>query len=41
MIGPEQIYLTHMSHWFPPHEKSKQLLPDNVHMAWDGLELVI
>ena len=40
-IGPDKVYLTHVSHWFPPHEKSIELLPENVFMAWDGLELII
>lgn len=40
-IDPELVYLTHLSHWFPPYEKSMLLLPNNVHMAWDGLELEI
>lgn len=36
-IGPEQAYLTHISHLFGQHAEIEQELPSNVHVAYDGL----
>jgi len=35
-IGPEQAYLTHMSHDLE-HEATNRLLPKGVELAYDGL----
>ena len=40
-IRPEKAYLTHISHLFGRHEEIEKLLPENVYMAYDGLELEI
>ncbi len=39
-INPKKAYLTHLSHNFPPTEDIGGLLPENVQLAYDGLELV-
>lgn len=36
-INPGCAYLTHMSHGIGLHEQASQQLPDNVHLAYDGL----
>ena len=38
-VKPEQAYLTHISHLMGLHEDVEQQLPDNVHLAYDGLKL--
>jgi phosphoribosyl 1,2-cyclic phosphate phosphodiesterase len=38
-INPEKAYLTHISHLFGKHEEISKLLPTNVEIAYDGLEL--
>lgn len=38
-INPEQAYLTHMSHFIGKHQDVEKELPDNVHLAYDGLKL--
>jgi phosphoribosyl 1,2-cyclic phosphate phosphodiesterase len=38
-IRPERAYLTHISHTFGLHEKVQKTLPENVFIAYDGLEL--
>jgi phosphoribosyl 1,2-cyclic phosphate phosphodiesterase len=38
-IGPEKAYLTHISHLFGKHEDIEKELPENVHVAFDGLRL--
>lgn len=40
-IGPEAAYLTHISHLFGRHDEIEKLLPENVHVAYDGLILNI
>jgi len=40
-INPEIAYLTHISHLFGKHEDIESKLPDNVRVAYDGLELVL
>ncbi len=39
-IGPRKAYLTHISHQFGRHEEIKQLLPEGVEPAYDGLHFV-
>lgn len=36
-IEPERAYLTHISHLFGTHEEIIKMLPNNVHVAYDGL----
>lgn len=36
-VKPEKAYLTHISHLFGKHEEIEELLPINVHAAYDGL----
>ncbi len=40
-IAPGRAYLTHLSHDMGLHAKVDPTLPDGVHLAYDGLELVI
>ena len=40
-IKPKKAYLTHVSHLFGTHEEIEGLLPENVYVAYDGLELEI
>lgn len=39
-INPEQAYFTHISHYLGLHEEVEQELPDNVHLAYDGLQIM-
>jgi len=38
-INPQAAYLTHISHAMGLHEEVQKTLPDNVFLAWDGLEV--
>jgi len=38
-IKPEKAYLTHISHLMGLHEVVENELPDNIHLAYDGLTL--
>ena len=38
-INPAQAYLTHISHKMGLHREVSEILPDNVHLAYDGLKL--
>ncbi len=40
LINPEKAFLTHISHKFPPVKEMKGLLPKNVQLAYDGMELL-
>lgn len=40
-IGPEQAYITHLSHLMGKHEDLEQELPANVYAAFDGLKVQI
>ncbi len=40
-IKPEAAYLTHMSHFIGKHEDVEKKLPDNVHLAYDGLKVKV
>lgn len=38
-LKPKKSYLTHISHLFGQHETVSSKLPDNIYLAFDGLEL--
>lgn len=38
-VGARDSYITHISHLLPPHAVLKSELPENVHLAYDGLIL--
>lgn len=38
-LKPKQLYLTHLSHHFGTYEKENTQLPENISLAYDGLEL--
>ncbi|MCT4580386.1 MAG: MBL fold metallo-hydrolase [Flavobacteriales bacterium] len=38
-IQPKQAYLTHISHLMGKHEETSKLLPSNVAIAYDGLQI--
>jgi len=38
-IKPKQTYFTHISHLLGFHAEVEKQLPDNVHLAYDGLQL--
>jgi phosphoribosyl 1,2-cyclic phosphate phosphodiesterase len=38
-VNPEKAYLTHISHLFGSHEEIEKILPPNVFVAYDGMEL--
>lgn len=38
-INPKSAYLTHISHQLGTHEEVTKELPENVHLAYDGLTL--
>lgn len=40
-IRPGRAYLTHMSHSFGLHEAMQKTLPENVFIAYDGLEVYV
>lgn len=40
-IKPEKAYLTHISHLFGQHKEIEASLPENVYVAYDGLEIEI
>jgi len=40
-IQPEKAYLTHLSHQMGLHEEISGELPDNVELAYDGLEIIL
>lgn len=39
IVNPERAYLTHISHLFGKHSEVQMELPDNVFLAYDGLDL--
>jgi phosphoribosyl 1,2-cyclic phosphate phosphodiesterase len=39
IIQPERAYLTHISHLFGKHQDIEKSLPENVFIAYDGLEI--
>ncbi len=40
-ISPKKAYLTHMSHQMGLHDKVQAILPPNVYLSYDGLEINI
>lgn len=40
-LNPEKGYLTHIGHFMGNHKDVSEELPENVEIAWDGLQLVI
>ena len=40
-IGPKKAYITHISHLLGFHEEVSKKLPDNVFLAYDGLEVFV
>ena len=38
-VQPDVAYLTHLSHLMGPYKDFGQFLPDNVHLAYDGLKI--
>lgn len=38
-VNPDKAYLTHISHLFGTHEEIEKILPPNVFVAYDGMEL--
>lgn len=40
-VKPEKAYLTHISHLLGFHDEEQQKLPDNVFLAYDGLQLTL
>jgi len=40
-VSPYETYLTHISHQLEPYDVLENLLPENVHSAYDGLKLLI
>lgn len=40
-IAPKRTYLTHMNHHFGLHAEMEKILPENVFVSFDGLELDI
>ncbi len=39
-LKPKTTYLTHISHHLGFHDEVEKELPDNIHLAYDGLELI-
>ncbi|HEY0262106.1 MAG TPA: MBL fold metallo-hydrolase, partial [Chitinophagales bacterium] len=40
-IKPERTYFIHMSHQFGKHEVMQKTLPDNIFIAYDGLQIMV
>lgn len=40
-VQPQEAYLTHLSHEVGPYEKIEKQLPQNIHLAYDGLKINI
>ena len=40
-IKPKRAYLTHISHMLGFHDEVQKILPENVFLAYDGLEITI
>lgn len=40
-LKPKKSYLTHISHVFATHVEIENMLPNNVHVAYDGLTLEV
>ena len=40
-IKPQKTYLIHESHAFGRHESVQKILPENIMIAYDGLEVTL
>ncbi len=40
-LNPEKGYLTHIGHYMGTHKETSELLPSNIEIAWDGLQVTI
>ena len=40
-VQPKKAYLTHISHLFGTHDSISEILPSNVFVAYDGLEIYL
>ena len=40
-VNPEKAYLTHISHLLGFHDEVESMLPENVFLAYDGLQITI
>lgn len=40
-IKPDRAYLTHISHMLGFHDEVEEMLPENVHLAYDNLKITI
>ena len=40
-INPGKAYLTHISHLLGFHDEVEAILPENVHLAYDNLQITI
>ncbi|MFV0564460.1 MAG: MBL fold metallo-hydrolase [Flavobacteriaceae bacterium] len=40
-VQPQTAYLTHISHMLGFHDEVERQLPDNIHLAYDGLQVLI
>lgn len=38
-VKPRKAYITHLSHFIGLHENIEKSLPDNIHLAYDGLQV--
>ena len=38
-LKPKKLYLTHISHHFGTYNSEEPLLPENIHLSYDGLEI--
>lgn len=41
LIKPKKAYLTHISHLLGTHEEIKKMLPENIYVSYDGLQIHI
>lgn len=41
IVGPEKAYITHISHRMGFHDEVEKLLPENVYLAYDNLQITI
>lgn len=40
-VNPQQAYLTHISHFMGIYKQVEEKLPKTIHLAYDGLELIV
>jgi phosphoribosyl 1,2-cyclic phosphate phosphodiesterase len=40
-VKPEKAYLTHISHLFGAHDEINNMLPDDIFVAYDGMEIYV